>query len=110
VPEVPVIVTGYVPAATEAPTVNVTLLAALVEAVLGLNAAVTPEGSPDTIKLTVPVNPFWPLTLRVLLPLPACGTVRLTGEALRLKLGTSTVSDTEVWLLSVPEVPVIVTG
>ena len=74
---------------------KVTLLAALVVAVVGLaaavipvgspvvgvlNAAVTPVGRPVTAKLTVPLKPFWPLTLRVLLPLPACGTVRLGGR------------------------------
>jgi hypothetical protein len=88
--------------------VNVTLLAALVLAVLGLNAAVTPVGRPDTVKLTVPVNPFWPLTLRVLLPLPACGTVRLAGEALRLKLDPTTVRLMVAVPPMAPEVPVIV--
>jgi hypothetical protein len=46
------------------------LLAAVIVAVAGLNAAVTPLGSPLTAKLTVPVKPFCPLTLSVLLPLP----------------------------------------
>ena len=89
---------------------KVTLLAALVVAVVGLNAAVTPVGSPATAKLTVPLKPFWPLTPRALLPLPACGAVRLAGEGARLKLGISTVSAIDALLLSAPEVPVIVSG
>ena len=49
--------------------------------------AVTPLGCPDTEKLTLPVNPFSGLTEIVLVPLAPCATVKLVGEAERLKSG-----------------------
>jgi hypothetical protein len=70
VPEVPVTMTEYVPGVAVLPEVSTSELALLVVAVAGLNAAVTPVGSPLTVKLTLPPKPFCPLTLRVLLPLP----------------------------------------
>jgi hypothetical protein len=99
-----------VPAATEEPTLNVTLLPAVVVAVAGLNVAVTLLGSPLTAKLTLPLKPFRPLTLRVLAPLPPRGMVRLAGAAASVKLGTTTTRLTVVLLVRVPDVPVIVTG
>ena len=41
--------------------VNVNTLVPVVG--LGLNDAVTPLGSPDTVRLTLPVKPFWPVTV-----------------------------------------------
>ena len=82
----------------------------VVLAVAGLNAAVTPLGSPEAERLTLPLKPFWPLTLIVLLALLACGTLRLAGEAERLKLGTTAVSPICAVLVKLPEVPVIVSG
>ena len=65
-PDVPVTVTVEVPVAAEAATVSVSTLLVVDE--VGLNAAVTPVGSPDAAKLTVPVNPFAGTTVIVLVP------------------------------------------
>jgi hypothetical protein len=107
-PESPVTVTVAVPAVA-------VLLAFKVRELLpvvldGLNAAVTPLGSPDTVRATLPLKPFCPVTLILLLPLPARGTVRLLGEDERLKLGTTTVNTMGVVPLRLPEAPVIVSG
>ncbi len=78
--------------------------------VAGLKAAVTPLGNPETARLTVPLKPFCPATLMMLLPLPGRTTLMLPAEDDRLKLGTTTVSTMAAVLLSVPEVPVMVSG
>ena len=82
-PAVPVIVTLVVPvdAVPLAVNVNVLVLAVLV----GLKDAVTPLGSPETDKLTLPLKPFRGTTVTVLAPLPPC--VMVTGDAKRTKLG-----------------------
>lgn len=56
VPEVPVMVSGYCPAAIELDAVKVSVLLLVV----GLleNAAVTPVGSPETERFTLPENPY----------------------------------------------------
>jgi hypothetical protein len=107
-PEVPFTIAVYVPGVT-------VLLALKVREVLavvldGLKAAVNPVGKPDTAKLTLPLNPFEPATLMVLLPLPVRATVRLLGDDERLKLGTTTVNAMVVVLLRLPEAPVMVRG
>ena len=56
VPEVPVIVSGYGPAATELDAVRVKVL--LPVAGLGEKEAVTPVGRPETDRFTLPVNPY----------------------------------------------------
>ena len=61
------IVTVEVPAAAAALAVSVKELVVLVEA--GVNNAVTPLGRPDAAKLTLPVKPFWGMTVMVLEPL-----------------------------------------
>jgi hypothetical protein len=76
----------------------------------GLNAAVTPVGNPVTARLTLPLKPFWPLTVMVLVPLAPWRTVRLAADAERLKLGATTVSDIVAVPLRVPEVPLTVRG
>ena len=43
--------------------------------------AVTPAGSPEADKVTLPVNPPVGFTVMVLVPLPPCVTVTLVGEA-----------------------------
>jgi len=43
--------------------VNVTVLDPPLRMFCALNAAVTPLGKPDTLKLTVPEKPFKPVTL-----------------------------------------------
>jgi hypothetical protein len=107
-PEVPVIVSVDVPVAAVAPTVSVREL--VVVAVPGLKDAVTPFGRPDADKLTLPVKPFRGATAMVLEPLNPWATVRLLGDAERLKFaGTPTARETVVVWLRLPEVPVIVT-
>lgn len=56
-PEVPVMVTVFVPVVAVVLAVSVSVLVPLV--LVGLNDAVTPLGSPDAARLTLPVNPFW---------------------------------------------------
>jgi hypothetical protein len=63
------------------------LLAARVITPAVLKEAVTPLGSPEALKATVPLNPFLGATVMVLVPLAASATVRELGEAERLKSG-----------------------
>ena len=56
VPEVPVIVRGYWPVAAVPLAVNVMVLLEVLG--FGANDAVTPEGSTETEKVTVPLNPY----------------------------------------------------
>ena len=81
-PDVPVTVTVTVPVAAVllAVSVNVLVLAVL----LGLNDAVTPLGTPDANKLTLPLKPFCGVTVMVLPPLAPCAIVKLFGEAERV--------------------------
>jgi hypothetical protein len=67
VPEVPVIVTVDIPVVAALLAVNVKVLVAAAGFVL--NDAVTPLGRPDAAKLTLPVKPFWGVTVIVLEPL-----------------------------------------
>ena len=107
-PEEPVTVTVAVPEVTVLLALKVTeLLPAVLD---GLNAAVTPLGKPDTPRATMPLKPFCPATLILLLPLPARGMVRPLSEDKRLKLGTTTVNVIVVLPLRFPEVPVMVSG
>ena len=55
-PEVPVMVSVLVPTAAELLAVRVSVLALV--AGFGENAAVTPEGRPETERLTLPLNPY----------------------------------------------------
>ena len=62
---------------------NVSILVPVVG--LGLKDAVTPEGSPDALKLTLLAKPFWPITVMVaVLVLPAF-TFKEAAEAARTK-------------------------
>lgn len=60
VPEVPLMVTVNVPVAAVLPAVRVSVLVPVVK--LGLNDAVTPAGKSEAVRLTLPVNPFSPVT------------------------------------------------
>jgi hypothetical protein len=91
-PDVPVIVTGTVPVVAVPPAASVNVLVAV--AGLGLNDAVTPLGTPDADKLTLPLNPFCGVIVTVLVPLAPCMMLRLPGDAKRAKSGTGTVIDT----------------
>jgi hypothetical protein len=57
-PLVPVIVSGYVPTGVDALVGMLNVVVPEVFKVEGLNVPVEPVGSPLTLKLTVPVNPF----------------------------------------------------
>jgi hypothetical protein len=84
-PEMPVMVTGTVPAVAVPLTVSVSVLVFV--AGFGPNDAVTPLGKPAADKLTWLVKPFCAFTVIVLAPLPPCEMLRLLGDADKLKLG-----------------------
>ena len=76
-----------------------------------LRLAVTPVGTPETAKFTIPLKPFWPVTVNALLWLvPPPISVRLLCEAASVKPCARIVTVTIVELLAVPEVPVMVMG
>jgi len=92
-------------------TVSVSTLSPVVG--FGLNAAVTPLGRPDAARVTLPVIPFWGVTSSVDVPEAPWITVSEAGEALRVKLGGGaglTVSSSVVVVVSLPAVPMMVTG
>src|SRR5260370_31037402 len=78
-PDTPVMVIVEVPVAVVLLVERVNVLVPLVLA--GLNDAVTPLGTPDVDKLTLPLKPFSGLTVIVLLPPALWVTLRLVGEA-----------------------------
>jgi hypothetical protein len=49
--------------------------------------ALTPFGRPDTVKFTLPLNPFRGLIVMVLAPAAPWRKVKLVGDAERVKLG-----------------------
>jgi hypothetical protein len=107
-PDVPMIVIVAVPRAAVLLAVSVRVLVAV--ALLGLNAAATPLGSPDAKRLALLLKPFSGLTVIVLVPFVPWTTVRLVGEAERVKSpGGFTVRAIVVLLFRLPEVPVTVT-
>ncbi len=89
-PEFPFTSTLYFPAAADLLAVTTRELVLLV--VEGLNVAVTPVGRPDAARLTLPLKPFFPSTMMVVLPaLPPVETVRLLDETARLRLGETVI-------------------
>ncbi len=76
VPEVPVTVTVLVPvvAVDEAVNVKVDVALPLAGGVTGLveKAAVTPLGRPETLRVVAELNPFWLVTVVVLVALVPC--------------------------------------
>src|SRR5258708_3886201 len=97
-------------------TVDVPVAAVLLAVsvmMLGAKDEVTPLGRQEAAKTTLPMKPFRFVTVMVLVPLAPCISVRVVGEADRLKFGTRagalTVRLTVVVWLKVPEVPVMVT-
>jgi len=109
VPEVPVMVIGYAPATVVEATAKVTTLEVVDDA--GMNAAVTPVGSPDAANVTLPVNGVMSVTVMVSVALAPGATDRVAAEGFSVKLPLPvTVSEMEVVALRVPEVPVIVIG
>ena len=81
-PDEPPMVTVTVPVVAVLLAVSVNVLVLVV--LPGLKDAVTPPGRPDADKLTVPVKPFWGVTVMVLVPLAPCVIVKLFGEAERV--------------------------
>jgi hypothetical protein len=87
-PEVPAMMTVAVPGVTALPTVKAKVLEVVVLVVLvGLNEAVTPAGKPEADRLTLPLKPFSEATVIVFEPLAPCMTLKVLGEAERVKLG-----------------------
>src|SRR6267378_3615553 len=106
VPDLPL--TLKVPVVAEPPTVNVSVLAEVEE--FGLKVAVTPVGRLDAEKLTLPVKPRIGLMVIVDVPVLPRATLRLLGDAERLKFGPGfTVRAIVVVCVRPPDVPVIVT-
>jgi hypothetical protein len=83
VPDVPVTLTRAVPVAAEALAANVNVLAEVVP--LGLNEAVTPLGSPEAAKVTLPLNPLEAAMLISVVVLFPWRTVTLLGLAASVK-------------------------
>jgi len=107
-PEVPVIVTVTVPVVAVLLAVRVKVLVLVV--LVALNDTVTPPGIPEAEKATLPLKPFSGFTVIVLMALAPCVTVKLLGEAERVKFGGGfTVRESVVALAKLPAVPVMVT-
>jgi hypothetical protein len=107
-PEVPVTVTVAVPEDAVEPAVRVKVLVPVV-GFTGLNAGATPLGSPEAVRLTLPLTLAGVIVIVLTAPLP-CTTVTVLGEAARLKLGAAvTVRLKVVVWVKLPEVPVTVT-
>ena len=65
-PETPVTVMLYCPGATELLTANVSVLLPVVG--FGEKDPVTPDGRPETARLTLPENPFCGFTYTLVVP------------------------------------------
>jgi hypothetical protein len=104
-PEVPVtmIVAGPTVALELAVTVKT-----LEFAIIVLKDAVVPAGRPDADRLTVPLKPFCGAMVMVVVPLVPCTMFKPLDEASVKLGGAETVTVITVFLVKVPEVPVIV--
>ena len=91
VPEVPVTVTVAVPTVAVDAAVNVSSEVAVPFAggVTGLvaNAAVTPVGRPNTLRVVAELKLFWLATVMVLVPVAPCVTLTADGAAATVKPG-----------------------
>jgi hypothetical protein len=58
----------------------------------GLNAAVTPLGSPETVNTTLPVKPPVSATVIVSVPLAPCLTLRVDADGVRLNPDVETLT------------------
>ena len=107
-PETPVMVTVELPTVAVALAVRVNVLVLVVGFVP--NAAVTPLGKPEALRVTLALKPFCGTTVMVLVPLFPCATDTVVGLAVRLKSGPPvTVRLTVVVCFKLPDVPVMVT-
>ena len=76
---------------------------------MGAKDAVTPLGRPDAENVTLPVNPFMPITETVLAPLLPWAISMPVGEGTSVKLIVEfTVRTMVVDAVRAPEVPVMV--
>jgi hypothetical protein len=76
---------------------------------LGVNNAVTPLGRLDADSVTLPANPFLPVTVMTVEVEPPGSKVIGVGDAASVKLGGAvTVRESAIAEAKVPEVPVIV--
>lgn len=81
----------------------------LVEVVLeGLNVAVTPEGSPELVRLTLPLKPFSLITEMVVLWLEPGVSESVPAEEESEKPDVATFNAIETEEDAAPEVPVMV--
>lgn len=107
-PNVPVTVTVAVPTVAVDAAVKVTVL--VVAVLAGLNEAVTPLGSPDAVRVTLPLNPLLGVTVMVSVPLAPAVTLSMAAEAAIEKLaGAATVRVIPTVALRLPDLPVSVT-
>ena len=84
-PDVPLMVTVAMPVVAELLAVSVMTLVPVVGLVA--NAAVTPLGRPVAASVTLPLNPFAPVTVMVSALLLPWTTVKEGAEGARVKLG-----------------------
>lgn len=86
-PEVPVMVTVTGLEVTAADVLTVRVSTSVSDAVPAAKLDVTPEGNPEAVNETVPVNPFAGAMVTVLVPVAPCAIDTLVGEAESVKLG-----------------------
>jgi len=84
-PDVPLMVTVAEPTAAVLLAVSMSTLVPVVGLVA--NAVVTPLGRSVAASVTLPANPFWPVTVMVYFPEALWATVSEAGEAPSVKLG-----------------------
>jgi hypothetical protein len=107
-PNVPVIVTVYPPAVAVLLAARVSVLVPVVLA--ELRKAFTPLGTPDKLKLTLLLKPFWGVTVTMLAPLEPCVRLTAFGEAASAKFGAAfTVRLIVVVPVKLPELQLMVT-
>jgi hypothetical protein len=93
-PPVPITVKGYDPRAVPAGTVTVITEVPVPGAGMGLleKLAVTPLGSPETLSVTLELNPFSAVVLMADAPLSPGPIMMVVGEAFMLKVTDDTAS------------------
>jgi hypothetical protein len=110
-PEVPVMVTVLAPAVAVLPAVSVSTLLPVVGLVA--NAAVTPLGSPEAARVTLPVNPPLSVTVIVSVAVEPWVTDNELAEGASVKLPVAAAVTVRAMVVvaggNAPEVPVMVT-